>query len=184
MSGARAVAAGTGMRRRSRWPPLLWKWSNKRMGYMVQIVLAAVGVIVAVTLLVAVGQLVAIRKLLEALLRQTQVQAPATRADVSAPQVPAASRPPVVGPAPPPPVQQTRFEEAPEQFVLTEKVAEQIQPAEEVSEQPLPEYRPATVSSPSPDPTPAKPSHMPTIIGIVVLAFAVAFLIFMIVHTK
>lgn len=96
-----------------------------------------------------------------------------------------ASRPVIVSPPPPPPepLQHTAFGEAPEQFVLTEEVAEPAQPGEEVPQQP-PAYRPATVSSPPPEPAQPKTSHMATIIGIVVLVFAVGFLIFMIVYTK
>jgi hypothetical protein len=95
-----------------------------------------------------------------------------------------ASRPAIVSPPQSvAPVEPTRFGEAREQVPLVEEIPEQAWPPREAADQTPPIFRPATVSPP-PAPAEAGPSRMPTIIGIVVLVLAIAFLVFAVLYTK
>jgi hypothetical protein len=133
-------------------------------------------------------------------------------AEVAPAQTPPVYRPVIVSPPPPPaPVEPLRFEEAPEpvfpesgpaivspatspavqrppskeasQRVLPiEEAPEQAVVAEEASAQTPPAYSAATFNA-APPAEPAR-SRMPTIIGIVVLVFAIGFLVFVVLYTK
>jgi hypothetical protein len=93
------------------------------------------------------------------------------------------SGPAIVSPAQSPaPVQEMRFEEASQRVLPIEEAPEQVVVAAEAPAQTPPAYSPATVSAAMP----AEPtrSRMPTIIGIVVLVFAIGFLVFVVLYTK
>ncbi len=99
-------------------------------------------------------------------------------------EAPARSRPMVVSPPPPPPpLEPTHFGEAPEQPLLDEEIPERALSPEEVADQTVPSDRPEMVN-PSQPSAEAKPSRLPTIIGIVVLVLAVGFLVFVVLYTK
>jgi len=99
-------------------------------------------------------------------------------------EAPARSRPMVVSPPPPPaPLEPTHFGEAPEPPLLDEEIPERALSPEEVADQTVPSDRPEKVN-PSQPSAEAKPSRMPTIVGIVVLVLAIGFLVFVVLYTK
>jgi hypothetical protein len=87
------------------------------------------------------------------------------------------SPPPAPAPAPAP-----RFEESAQRELPIEEVPKQVVATQQVPAPPPPAYSPAPVSAPPPA-EPAR-SRMPTIIGIVVLVVAIAFLVFVVLYTK
>jgi len=184
------------------------------MSDVIQIVPALVGMLVAIILIIALFQLFAIRKSLERLVNQRQTPFQQARSDaedqflpasrgamVSPPtapppiqqarfeevaqQTPPVSRLAVAGPPPPPvPVQQMRREEVSGQLPLGEEAAEPTLRSKESSGEALPTYSTPTASPQPSAPTQPKVNRLPLLIGIVVMVFAVGFLIFMILHSK
>jgi hypothetical protein len=154
---------------------------------------ALLGIILAVILLVAVLQLAAIRKSLEKLLEQRQMPAMQPRAELASEralwtEAPEQASPErrleIVSPPPPPAPIQPRFEAASVQAPPAEEIPSQGLPAEVVPDTARPADSPATADLEPPALESPRASRLPTVIGIIVLLGAIAFLAFLVLYTK